>query len=112
MDWGTWGQWAGVLVAVFLAIAAVIQRLHARVEAMDVRLTKAETELLHLPSRSEFHNIDTKLSSLSVHMEQASKSFQAMVALHERAQDRLAEREAMTQLLAARFGGAKEETVS
>lgn len=112
MEWGTWGQWAGVGVALFLALCALVQRLYARVDKIDLRLVKTETELAHLPTRNEFHHIDTKLTSLSVHMEAATKSFQAMVALHERAQDRLAEREALTALLTGRLAGEKEETAS
>lgn len=106
MDWGTAAQWAGTAAALVIAvwsrfsnrsdqdvkgIQSDLRRLFERVDGVEGRVGKIEVEIEHLPTKDEFHALDSKITGLASKFDAMAERINTLVALYERAQDRLAE---------------------
>ncbi|MEW9304727.1 MULTISPECIES: DUF2730 family protein [Labrys] len=69
------------------ASAAEIGKIHDRVDLLEVRLTKIETEMLHLPSASGFHRMELAMTRLQGDMEVLTERLKPIGAVGDRLQE-------------------------
>lgn len=79
------------------ALRADDARLFERSDKKEARLSAIETEMRHIPTRDEFHELDKRLvrldEKIAASFESLDEKITTIIAQNERAQERLARRE-------------------
>lgn len=115
VDWGTAAQWAGVMTAIAIAIwGALSKRDDKRLDGLNgdicelkadrttlfVRVDKIErdvavirSEVEHLPTKEEMHELELKIVMLNGKMDTLIDKVSTLVAQYARAEERVLEAE-------------------
>ncbi len=115
MDWGTAGQWAGVLTAIAISIWGAMSKrnereiqvlrdeigdlkkdrndLFKRVDHMGVQLARIEADLEHLPTKDEMHDIEMKVVGIDGKMDAMLDKIVTLIGQNARAEERVIEAE-------------------
>ncbi len=108
MDWGTVGQWAGVLSAVAIALWGATSkrndraieelkgdrtRLFERVDGIDREIATVKADVRHLPTREEMHSLALQITRVDGKLDAVLDKINALVAQNTRAEERAFEAE-------------------
>ena len=115
MDWGTAGQWAGVLAAITIAIwGAMSKRNEKQIEGLgsDIRELKGDrntlfkrldtverdvavirSEVEHLPTKDEMHVLEMKVVGIDGKMDAMLDKIGTLIGQNARAEERVIEAE-------------------
>ncbi len=108
MDWGTAGQWAGVVAAIMIAIWGASSkrndkaieelkddrtRLFERVDDIERELAGVKSDVRHLPTREEMHDLDIKITRVDSKLDAVLDRLGAMIAQNLRTEERAVEAE-------------------
>jgi len=115
MDWGTAGQWAGVIAAITIAIWGAMSKrndkqieglgkeigelksdrstLFKRVDGIDRQLARVESEIEHLPTKDEMHDLEMKVVGIDGKMDAMLDKIGTLIGQNARAEERVIEAE-------------------
>jgi outer membrane murein-binding lipoprotein Lpp len=115
VDWGTAAQWAGVIAALLIAIWGAMNKrddklfegistdicelktdrttLFVRVDKIERDVAVIRSEVEHLPTKEEMHELELKLVTLGGKMDTLIDKVSTLVAQYARAEERVLEAE-------------------
>jgi heme exporter protein D len=101
-EWGSVAQWAGVGLSLLALVTSIVASLRQRnrteidqiakrVDTVETRVTRVESELEHLPDKDTAHRMEMAIARLEGRLEVMDERLKPVAAMASRMQDAMIE---------------------